>query len=56
MQIAVHSHAFHYTIIVLVIMDALIVLFEFLLDVGAFGKHVIFIATMVIECSVMGLK
>ena len=38
MQLAVHSHVFHYTIVALVILDAVIVLCEFLLDIGAFGK------------------
>lgn len=40
MQLAVHSHAFHYTIVALVILDAIIVLLEFLLDLGAFGRQV----------------
>ena len=38
MQLAIHSHAFHYTIVALVILNALIALFEFLLNIGAFGK------------------
>ena len=39
MQVALHSHYFHIAIIVFVVLDAFIVLFELLLDVGAFGKH-----------------
>ncbi len=38
MQLALHSHWLHYFIVALVVLDALIVLFELLLDVGAFGK------------------
>ena len=37
MQVTLHSHAFHSVIIVLVVLDALIVLFELLLDLGAFS-------------------
>lgn len=37
MQVALHSHWFHIFIIFLVVLDALIVLFELLLDVGAFS-------------------
>lgn len=37
MQVALHSHMFHYFIIFLVVLDALIVLTELLLDLGAFG-------------------
>ena len=38
MQVTLHSHAFHYVIIALVALDAIIVLFELLLDLGAFGR------------------
>lgn len=38
MQIALHSHWFHIAIVLLVVMDAFIVLFELLLDVGAFSE------------------
>ena len=38
MQVVLHSTYFHLFIIVLVVSDALIVLFELLLDVGAFGE------------------
>ena len=38
MQVALHSHYFHIAIVSLVVLDALIVLFELLLDVGAFSK------------------
>ena len=38
MQVALHSHWFHYVIVVLVVLDALIVLFELLFDVGALGE------------------
>jgi len=38
MQVALHSHYFHLAIVILVVLDALIVLFELLLDVGAFSK------------------
>ena len=37
MQLALHSHVFHYTIVILVVLDAIIVLTEFLLDIGALG-------------------
>lgn len=40
MQVTLHSHAFHYFIIFLVVLDAFIVLFELLLDLGAFGEEV----------------
>lgn len=39
MQSALHNHWFHVVIVCLVALDALIVLFELLLDVGAFGEH-----------------
>ena len=38
MQVVLHSTYFHVFIIILVILDALTVLCELLLDVGAFGK------------------
>jgi tetrahydromethanopterin S-methyltransferase subunit F len=38
MQVALHSTGFHGLIVALVIADALIVIFELLLDVGAFGN------------------
>ena len=38
MQLVLHSHRFHLMVISLVILDVIIVLFELLLDVGAFGK------------------
>lgn len=38
MQVALHSLPFQIFILSLVILDALIVLFELLLDVGAFSK------------------
>ena len=38
MQYALHNHWFHIAIVVLVSLDALIVMFELLLDVGAFSK------------------
>ena len=38
MQDALHNTWFHILIVLLVVADALIVLFELLLDVGAFGK------------------
>ena len=38
MQVALHSNWIHFVIVVLVVADALIVIFELLLDVGAFGK------------------
>lgn len=37
MQVALHSTLFHIIIVTLVIADAFIVIFELLLDVGAFG-------------------
>ena len=40
MQQALHNHFFHIFIVVLVCLDAAIVLFELLLDVGALGKEV----------------
>ena len=39
MQVALHGHYFHLIIVLLVVLDAMIVLFELLLDVGAFGKY-----------------
>lgn len=39
MQVVLHSHLFHYLIIALVALDALIVLCELLLDLGAFGMY-----------------
>ncbi len=39
MQLALHSHVFHYTIVILVVLDAIIVLTEFLLDIGALGRQ-----------------
>ena len=39
MQVSLHSHWIHAVIIALVVADAVIVIFELLLDVGAFGKH-----------------
>ena len=39
MQVALHSTGFHGLIVALVIADALIVIFELLLDVGAFGTY-----------------
>jgi len=41
MQVALHGHYFHLIIVILVVLDALIVLFELLLDVGAFSKYCI---------------
>lgn len=38
LQLVLHSHYFHTVIVVLVIIDVLVVLFELLLDVGAFGE------------------
>lgn len=38
MQVALHSHYLHLVIIVLVVLDALIVLFELLLDIGALNN------------------
>ena len=38
MQVVLHSHTFHFVIILLVVLDAFIVLFELLLEVGAFSK------------------
>ena len=38
MQAALHNTWFHVVIVLLVVADAFIVLFELLLDVGAFGK------------------
>ena len=40
MQVTMHSHTFHLFIIALVVLDALIVLFELLLDLGAFSTYV----------------
>ena len=40
MQVVLHSPTFHIIIVALVILDTLVVLFELLLDVDAFGKHV----------------
>ena len=37
MQVELHSTWFHGIIVALVVADALIVIFELLLDVGAFG-------------------
>lgn len=39
MQHILHSNYFHIIIVILVVLDAFIVLFELLLDVGAFSKH-----------------
>lgn len=44
MQVALHSHMFHYIIIFLVVLDALIVLTELLLDLGAFRTFDFFIS------------
>ena len=38
MQVALHSAWIHIIIVLLVVADALIVIFELLLDVGAFSK------------------
>ena len=38
MQVVLHSHWFHIFIVLLVVLDAFIVLFELLLDVGAFSE------------------
>lgn len=38
MQVALHSPWLHILIVVLVVLDAFIVIFELLLDVGAFGE------------------
>ncbi|XP_065912733.1 voltage-gated hydrogen channel 1-like [Dysidea avara] len=38
MQVIVHGHYFHLIIVLLVVLDAMIVLFELLLDVGAFNN------------------
>ena len=38
MQHILHGHYFHIIIVILVVIDAFIVLFELLLDVGAFSK------------------
>lgn len=40
MQVTLHSHMFHFFIIILVVLDALIVLFELLLDLGAFSMYI----------------
>lgn len=40
MQVVLHSVHFHVFIVILVVLDALIVLFELLLDVGALGKWI----------------
>ena len=40
MQVTLHSHSFHLVIIALVVLDAIIVLFELLLDLGAFSMCV----------------
>ena len=39
MQVALHSPWIHIIIVALVVADALIVVFELLLDVGAFGEE-----------------
>ncbi len=39
MQLKLHSPWLHIAIVSLVVLDALIVLFELLLDVGAFGGY-----------------
>jgi len=41
MQQVLHSSFFHLLIIVLVVLDVLLVLFELLLDLGAFSKYLI---------------
>ena len=46
MQVTLHSHVFHYFIIALVALDAFIVLFELLLDLGAFGMHSVILYTI----------
>lgn len=38
MQVVLHSNACHLAIIVLIILDVVIVLFELLLDIGALGE------------------
>ena len=43
MQVELHSHWFHLVIVIFVVLDALIVLFELLLDVGAFGELFFFL-------------
>lgn len=40
MQHALHDPRFHILIVVLVCLDALIVIFELLIDVGAFSKSI----------------
>lgn len=44
MQHALHNHWFHLVIVILVCLDALIVIFELLIDVGAFGQCVCVLA------------
>lgn len=41
MQVLLHSQAFHITIVILVVLDIIIVLFELLLDVNAFGECIL---------------
>jgi len=43
MQHALHHNLFHLIIVILVSVDALIVIFELLIDVGAFSKIVIWL-------------
>ena len=43
MQAVLLSHYFHFATVTLVVLDALIVLFELLLDLGAFSKSAMFI-------------
>ncbi len=38
MQVVLHSNYFHLIVILLIILDVVVVLFELLLDVGALGK------------------
>ena len=39
MQVVLHSTYFHIFIIILVVLDALVVLCELMLELGAFGKY-----------------
>ncbi len=39
MQSVLHNHWLHLVIIILVALDAFIVIFELLLDIGAFGEY-----------------
>ena len=53
MQVVLHSHWFHLFVIILVLLDSLIVLFELLIDVGAFGEYLIKLVYTVVNCSLV---